>query len=189
MPVVAIRPANGAELPAAPAVVTAPLGVSAVPPEPVDAEDRSGARFSGGRLIAEIIGGVLVGGGLGVAVYEGAGEGVAGVFAGSMVSIAVAPLVEYGVGRLLGGRGSLKMTYIGGFLAFGISTPTAPGGEVLVFVVGEALLPIMSGLFFELNSNTQAQQFQRAHAVTVGLMPRVDRGAVDGAMLGAALRW
>lgn len=162
---------------------------AAMPP-PVDPEEQARwerARFSGGRWVVEMLAGAALGTLAAYGVYTAAGEGVGGAFAGIATGFVVTPLVEWGVGRAMGGQGSLTSSYLGGLIGFSGAAPATQGGEILVLAIAQVLCPITSGLFFEFSSNARARTWQMQHGLTLTVAP-LGRGG-DGAAVGAALRW
>lgn len=180
------REAPLAEPPAAPSDDGAPLAEVPLPP-PVDAKEAAKwerATFSGGRWVVEMLAGATVGTLSAVLMYNAAGGDIGGAAAGIVTSFAVTPLVEYGVGRAMGGRGSLSWTYVGGLIGFSGSAPAAQADPVLVIAIAEVLCPITSGLAFELTSHGAARRWQAEHGLGVAVTPLASR---DGSRLGGAL--
>src|SRR5580698_9635222 len=97
--------------------------------------DESRAHFSSKRLVVEILGGELVGGLTTALTFRGMCDGT-DCFGSAMLAFgadaAVTPLAVWGLGKAMGGEGSLGYAYIGGSLAlapFGVtgSPDESPG--------------------------------------------------------------
>src|ERR1700733_4030101 len=89
--------------------------------------DESHARFSGKRLLVEILGGELVGGLATALTFRGLCDGT-DCFGSAMLAfgadVAVTPLAVWGIGKAMGGDGGLGYAYLGGSIAlspFGVT--------------------------------------------------------------------
>jgi hypothetical protein len=133
------------------------------------AADAESARFSGGRLVLEM----LVSAGAGVLLGYGIERGVCGstaCFGGALLSdvaIAVAvPPIAYGVGALGGGRGSLSSAYWGALLPGSITAGLEAKDPGIGLVLDAALSPILAPLFYEASSGSRAAQMRKELGVT-----------------------
>ncbi len=168
-----------------PIATDAPLAPLAEPAAPEATVQRTAAfvsrgRFSGGRLVVEILASATIGSLVGYGVYSAAGGGdsIGAVFAGLGAEIAVVPLVVYGAGRMMGGEGTLYHSYVCGLLAF--SGPSATTQEAtLSLAVGMALMPVMSAVGYELSSHLQSKKLE---FIANGLLvaPTVGSSGVSG---------
>lgn len=151
-------------------------------PQPVR---RDRGRFSGKRLVVEMLAGAVAGSLVGVATYKAVGgDGVGAVFAGLGAQIAVTPLVAWGTGRAMGGRGTLGFTYVGGLVAF--AGPSATTEQAAVsFAVGMILMPVFSAFAFELSSNMRSKRFETV-AGGLSISPIADRRGISGVQAGLA---
>lgn len=149
----------------------APVPVSAAPvsatPAPrgdsagldFTADDAERARFSGGRLAAGIVGSALGGSAAAYGTYKGiCGDEpcVGGALAGLGANLVVTPLLSYGIGRLMGGRGTFGSVLLGATLGFGIGAPFMTHGNTGL-IIGLALMPIMGPLAFEFSSSGKSR--------------------------------
>ena len=163
-----------------------------------DAHDR--AQFSGGRLVAEILAGAVVGSVAGYGTYESLCDGhdcLGAGLAGAGVNFAVTPLAVWGVGRWMGGDGTLGMTYLGASTALApFSAPGSPDESPadtlqridIEFAISTLLLPVTSSLFFELSSH---MRWKEAHPdAAFAIAPVRDRhGATTGALAELSFRF
>ncbi|HTJ40512.1 MAG TPA: hypothetical protein VL463_00390 [Kofleriaceae bacterium] len=160
--------------------------------QPRDASDDH-ARFSGGRLVAEILAGAVVGSAVAYGTYESLCDGhdcLGAGLAGFGANFAVTPLAVWGVGRWMGGDGTLGMTYLGASTALApFSAPGSPDESPsdtidrinVEFAISTLLLPVTSSLFFELSSHVR---WKEAHPdAAFAIAPVRDRhGATTGAI-------
>lgn len=116
-------------------------------------------KISGARILVGFLGSGLVGGAVGygtIAATCGGEICVGGAVAGMVLDIAVTPLTAWGIGRAMGGEGSLKSTYVGGLLPFALSASVSATDPGVGLGVGMALMPLGSALVFELSSRAKA---------------------------------
>jgi hypothetical protein len=160
--------------------------------------DESRAHFSSKRLVVEILGGELVGGLTTALTFRGMCDGT-DCFGSAMLAFgadaAVTPLAVWGLGKAMGGEGSLGYAYIGGSLAlapFGVTgSPDESPGDALSrleieVAISSILLAPCSALAYEATSQLQ---WSREHAVTVGFQPLRDQRNVNGALAMFSARW
>jgi hypothetical protein len=164
----------------APEPIAAPLQEA---PKMAPSAKSKRARFSGGRLVVEMLAGGLVGGLTGYAAYSAVGgDDIGSVLAGLGANIAVTPLVVYGTGRAMGGQGTLGMSYLGGLIAF--SGPSAtPDQAAVSFAVGMTLMPVTSALMFELSSHIRSKRFETV-ARGISVAPVIGGSGLAGAKVG-----
>lgn len=170
--------------PAAPAMLTPAFQPAALPAPnaaaPIVAgdtvdytmKDAESARFSGGRLFVEILGGAAGGSAAAYGTYRGiCGKDVClgGALAGLGANMVATPLVVYGLGRAMGGRGKLSTTFYGAMLGFGAGAPLMSQGN-LGLAVGVIMMPIMAPLFFEMNSQAQSEEM-KGHLASHTVVP------------------
>lgn len=82
-----------------------------------------------------------------------------GALAGLGANLVVTPLLSYGIGRLMGGRGTFGSVLLGATLGFGVGAPFMANGNTGL-IVGLALMPIMGPLAFEFSSSGRAREMQ-----------------------------
>ncbi len=165
---------------AQPAPLPEPPAPLPEPPAPVP-PDRG--RFSGKRLVVEMLAGAVAGSLVGIGMYKAAGgDGIGAVMAGLGAEIAVTPLVVWGTGRAMGGRGTLGWTYVGGLAAFAGPSMTTEQA-VISFAVGMVMMPVTSALLFEVSSHGRSKRFE-AVARGVAITPVVDQRGVSGVRAG-----
>jgi hypothetical protein len=214
--VVAAAPAPPAAsaLPAAlPAVVPPAYESGPVTPEPAlppvshpDRDERmERARFSGRRMVVELLAGAAVGSLVAYATFDSLCDGTNDCFGASLASaganFAVTPLVTWGVGRWMGGQGTLGFTYLGGSAALGAFAATGSADESpsealarikLELAISTVLLPVTSALIFELSSHagyTRWRTAVQAGHLSIGITPTLARRGVDGAMARVSFRF
>lgn len=159
-------------LPAPVAASPAPRGDSA-PPDFTAAEAES-ARFSGGRLVVGILGSAVGGSAAAYGTYKGiCGDDpcVGGALAGLGANLVVTPLLSYGIGRLMGGRGTFGSVLLGAAIGFGAGAPFMANSNAGL-IVGLALMPIMGPLAFEFSSGAKAREMQM-HLGSLRLSPYI----------------
>jgi hypothetical protein len=148
------------------------------------------AKFSGGRLVVEILAGALVGSLAAVATYNAAGGDIGGAIAALGVNVVSTPLIEWGVGRAMGGQGTLGSAYYGGIVGFGSGGSVSAQSPGAALVVGEIMMPITSALFFEISSNNKARQWELTHHFAATIKPvATPHGDIAGATLTAGWRF
>ncbi|MCE9573733.1 MAG: hypothetical protein K8W52_11310 [Deltaproteobacteria bacterium] len=193
-----VAPRQGSELLDAPAPAVPP------PASTEDAARMERARFSGKRMVVEILAGAAVGSLAAYATYKSLcdGEDCLGAgLAGAGMNFAITPLAVWGVGRWMGGQGSLGWTYLGASAALAPFSAPGPVDETpadtlqrvnIELAVSTLLLPVTSAAFFELSSHVRYARWRaaaRAGDVTFGIAPSYGRRGVDGAMGNLALRF
>jgi hypothetical protein len=109
--------------------------------------------------VLESLTGAVVGSAVAFGIYSAACDDepcVGGAVGGLVANVAITPVAVWGVGRAVGGEGSLGATYLLGMAAFsgGAAAPQAP---LLGLIIGVTLMPFTSALGFELSSNAKAQ--------------------------------
>jgi hypothetical protein len=182
------------------ALALAARGASAQPQaEAPPPNDR--AHFSGGRMVVEILAGALVGSLAGYGTYESLcdGDGCFGAsLAGAGVNFAITPLAVWGVGRAMGGEGTLGMSYLGASIALTpLSMPGSPDETPsdtlnrvgVEFAISTLLLPVTSALMFEVSSHVHWKAAQEGNAALAITPVRDRRGAIDGAIAGLTVRF
>lgn len=142
-----------------------------------------GARFSGKRLVVEI----LVGGAVQTLVAYGTYKStcgdepcLGGALGGWFAGFAVTPLAVWGTGKLMGGEGKLSHAYYGAVPALApFSATEAPIG--LQFALSSVFLPITSAIMYELSSHIASERWTREHAPQLTVRPVGDgyAGAVS----------
>jgi hypothetical protein len=159
--------------------------------------DAERARFSGGRYVVELFasaaGGSLAAyGTLESICGSGAcngdiGRAIGGMLAALGANFVATPLIVAGTGSLMGGRGSVGSAFWGavtGIAAGSLLTPVSPG---LGLAVGVTLMPIISAIFYEMNSNERSkamkQQLKSTAFVPI-VAPIVQRNGVIGVTCG-----
>jgi hypothetical protein len=175
-PVVQPSPTVGAPLP--------------VPVDPVETLANERARFSGKRLALEILGGGLIGGVTSALVFGASCDGH-DCLGASLLSFgadfAVTPLAVYGIGNLMGGRGSLLYSYLGAGPALTPFSMTGPADETpdqtlsrlkLEVTLSTIFLPICSAVLYEATSHFSYVRWQREHGASIALTPVHGSGAM-----------
>lgn len=140
----------------------------------------SRAEFSGKRMLVEMVLGGVVGSLAGAAVYEAAGgdSSVESVLTALGAQMVVTPAVVWSTGRVMGGQGTLRSSYLGGLAAF--AGPAATPEQVEVsFTIGMIIMPITSALFYEISSHISSQRLRRI-TPAVSLSPRVVPDKISG---------
>jgi hypothetical protein len=141
------------------------------------AADAERATFSGGRMTVEILSGAV---GSGLASYGtlkaicGKEICLGGAIAALGVSIIAAPTITYGVGRLMGGRGTYLSTILGAGFAFMLSAPFSAANPTAGTAIGLLLIPITAPLMYEINSNQNSRDMKarlRISSITPGVVP------------------
>jgi hypothetical protein len=109
------------------------------------------------------------------------------VIAGLGSEIAVTPLVVWGTGKAMGGRGTLGSAYLGATAAFAGPSAT-PEQAVVSLAVGMVLMPLTSALVYEVSSHVRSKRFE-AIANSVAIAPIVDSYGVSGVRAGLSFRF
>jgi hypothetical protein len=106
----------------------------------------------------------------------GSGEScLGGAFAGAGVDVVATPLVIWGLGGAMGGRGDLPSTFVGSMLSFLVASPLVSKDADLALGVSLALMPVSGSLIYELRSDQAsrglriAQRSSRLPVRLVGL--------------------
>ncbi len=153
------------------------------------------ARFSGKRFVIETLGGEVVGAlvtGLTFNVLCSGDDCLGSAFASFGMNVAVTPLAVWGIGKAMGGEGSLGYSYLGASIAlapFSVTgaadeSPSDALGRVEVeTIVSSILLAPCSALMYEMTSQ---MTWSREHALNVAVRPI---HGFDGAAAMISLRW
>jgi len=151
-------------------------------------DDAERGRLDVGRYALEVLVGVAAGAAVSYGVYGamcGDGDCFDAALAGMGADALVAPLAIWGIGRALGGRGDLVLTYLGGLTAF--SGASAPADPALGVAVGMVVMPLTSALLFELTSQIAsvraAAELAARSRWRAGVAPIYGRGGLQGANL------
>jgi hypothetical protein len=161
---------------------------------PADAER---ARFSGGRYVVELLasgaGGSLAAYGTIAAICgSGAcdadvGRAIGGFLAALGANVVTTPLIVAGTGALMGGRGSVGSAFWGAVTGMAVGGLLTTASPVLGLAVGVTLMPIVSPLFYERDSNERAKgmkQQLKSAAIVPSVAPIVQRNGVTGVTCG-----
>jgi hypothetical protein len=186
-------------------VMTAPAAAAANPHHsPPAGEPMQAARFSGKRLVIEMLAGAAVGSIAAYATFEVLCSGTdcfGASLAGAAVNFAITPLAVWGTGRWAGGQGTVGMTYLGGSVAFAaFSVPGQPNEAPsdtlnrvkIELAISTLVLPVTSAAFFELSSHLGYERWRSAAAagnLAFGVVPTYDRHGMAGAMGQLSLRF
>jgi hypothetical protein len=138
------------------------------------------------EIITSFVGGGLVGYGT-MAGICGGDICFGGALAGLGAEVVTMPLITYGVGSLMGGRGSLGSAYLGGLTGFGAGCAATAQDSTLGLALGVLLMPIVAPIFYEMNSSANATSALYAGPVmTVRPFagPLLYRQASPGALIG-----
>ena len=174
----------------APAAAVAPAAAEAPPSAEADRMHR--ARFSGKRLLVEIVAGALVGSVVSYLTFEATcsdGDDCFGAaFLAFGANVAITPIAVWGVGNLMDGQGSLGWTYLGASVALAPFSATGPVDETpaealqrikIELVVATIALPITSALLYELSSGLKFMRWRQREAA-IGVTPIAGSGGIDG---------
>ncbi len=168
------------------------------PPAPADSTAEDPARFSVGRLFAEMGAGIVLGSGSAYLIANSLCDGsvggcLGGFLGGTASSIFVGSLGVWGTGQLMGGEGGYGATLVGELLPFAFTAPFA--GSPVAFGMALALGPVTAAFAFEVNSSASvaappaaATRTNQQATITVRpvLAPLVsDNGRTRGGMVGA----
>jgi hypothetical protein len=130
------------------------------PPAAVAHAPAGRGKASGVRFVVNMLGSGLVGGAAAYGTMAAACGGgelcLGGSVGGALVNIGVTPLAAWGLGRAMGGRGDLGMTYVGGLLPFTATAPIAVESPGAALGVSLVLMPVTSALTFELSSHMKS---------------------------------
>lgn len=178
----------------APPAAVAPAPAAAEPGRNADADRMHRARFSGKRLLVEIVAGALVGSVVSYLTFEATcsdGDDCFGAaFLAFGANVAVTPIAVWGVGNLMDGQGSLGWTYLGASVALAPFSATGPVDETpaealqrikIELIVATIALPITSALLYELSSGLKFVRW-RQRETAVGVTPIAGSGGIDGVM-------
>ena len=186
VPALEAAPAPFSPLPAAPRLDTAQ------PPVDFTLEDAERARFSGGRFVVEMFVSGVGGAAAGYATYKAMCDRepcVGGFLGAAAVETVGTPLLAYGIGQMMGGRGSLMTTYFVGLLGFTATGPLVDKNPALALTISFGLLPILSPLGYEVSSGTRSQAMRKALGVarvSPVVVPILHGSGVVGGALGLA---
>jgi hypothetical protein len=172
---------------------TEPTATSPMPSAPAAPEvprsPHERARFSGKRLVLEILGGELTGSIATALTFKGLCDGTdcfGSAIAAFGVNLAVTPLAVWGIGAAMGGEGSLGYTYLGASVALTPFSVTGSADESpadalsrlsIEVWMSSILLAPCSALIYEASSHGR---WSREHAINVSLKPIRDRENVSG---------
>jgi hypothetical protein len=182
------QPAPG-PLPIPPSAEVAPVG-----PSPSEEAAIERARWSGKRLAVEILVGELAGGLLTYGAYE-ATDSVAAAWASGF---ALTPIVVWGTGRIMGGRGSLLHTYLGAGPALAPLAAPAPPDETpgesierleLQMTIASIALPICNAIMFEVSSQIASTRWRQKYQPVVSVQPVGNGGELAGAVGSFAIQF
>jgi hypothetical protein len=172
------------------------------PPPNTDAAHMDGARFSGKRFVVEILAGGALGSLVAYGTYSslcGRGDCTGAALAGFGMNFAVTPLAVWGVGRAMGGEGTLGWTYLGASTALAPFSVSGPADEStsdmiaridLEFAMSALFLPITSSLFYELSSHLHYKQWRASQPAGFAIAPVYgEHHHVTGALGQVSLSW
>jgi hypothetical protein len=174
---------------------TVPLARPA--PDPVETEKMDRARFSGKRLAVEILAGEAAGLLTSFLLCNDSscpGDGWVAFGA----DFAVTPLVVWGVGTAMGGRGSLAYSYLGASPAVTpLSMPGSPDespADTLSRIRTEAavsalLLPVCSAVLYEATSHFASVRWRTEHAPMLTVRPLLHHDGLAGGVGALSLRF
>jgi hypothetical protein len=186
----------------------APPVAAAPSPTPGDGErdEVLHMRFSGKRLVVEMLTGALVGSlvayGTFDALCEEGSDCFGAAFGAYAANTLVTPLAVWGTGHWMGGGGSLTWTYMGGLLplaAFsaGPSSPDETYADTLQrtkvqLAVATFLLPVTTALLFEVSSQVHYARWMQLHGMAnanLSMAPVFGRSGVEGLTLGTSFQF
>jgi hypothetical protein len=177
--------------------VTTAASQTRLAPDPVEARDMDRARFSGKRLVLEILAGEAAG--LLTTFLlcnDSSCPGDGWIAFGA--DFAVTPLAVWGVGTALGGRGSLGYAYLGASPALTpLSMPGSPDespADTLSRIRTEAmvsalLLPVCSAVLYEATSHFASVRWRTEHAPQLTVRPVIGHDGVTGGVGALSLRF
>ncbi len=128
----------------------------------------------------------------GYATYKGMcdREPCPGGFLGAAaVEMVGTPLLAYGTGQMMGGRGSLMTTYLVGLLGFTATAPLVDKNPALALTISFGVLPILSALGYEASSGARSREMRKALGVahlSPVVLPILHGSGVVGGTLGLA---
>ena len=157
-------PGPGSTAGETPQPAIAPGSASLPAPPPSEASDEVAkarrAKASAPRFIVETLASGLGGALLAYGTFKAAcgnASCLGGAIGGMAVNIAISPLVAWGVGNAMGGKGSLGMTYVVGLAPF--MAAAGPGIDPLTLLgVEMALEPLCAAIGYEVSSQMAASK-------------------------------
>jgi hypothetical protein len=173
------------------------LQVTATAPEPAEVQKMDRARFSGTRFAVELLAGGAAGLLTSLTLCNGSscpGDG----FVAFGVDLAVTPLVIWGIGGAMGGRGSLMYSYVGASVAVTpLSMPGSPDEAPIDTInrintevaISAVLLPICSAVLYEASSHFTSVRWRNEHAPQIALRPLNGRDGLNGGLGTLSLRF
>jgi hypothetical protein len=192
-------PNNVATGAAPPSTPTVPATASSSP-VPINARlspthaDNDRARFSGVRLVVEIVTSAVGGVAIGYGTLKGiCGKEVClgGALAALGAEVVATPVITYGAGRLMGGRGTFTSTITGAALALTVGGALTPQDPTTGLAIGMTLMPILAPISFEASSHANAKgDVPKATGLRVTPFAAPLRGAsgMQGVLLGVTGR-
>jgi hypothetical protein len=182
--------AAGASQPAPPTAAAPAHETGGYGDEDSSAADVESAKFNVGRLVVEILVSGVGGGAAAYGTYVAICQDdpcFGGAMAGMGVNILATPLLAWGTGELMGGDGSLLLTFGAGLLGFTATAPISSDNPMLALQIALAVMPILAPIGYEITSHVRAGKRERARELTrlsPTLVPlRAKDGAIDGALL------
>jgi hypothetical protein len=177
--------------------------LAAPPPEvaPGELARMRRARFSGKRFVVESLGGGLAGGLASYAVFRALcpeGGCMGGAIAAMTANMAVTPLGVWGIGKAMGGQGSLLSSYYGlavaGVALHDQGSPDETPAETieridLQLTIFTIALPFASALCYEVSSHLNWSRWYREHQGSLSVTPIGGAGSPSGAVASMAFRF
>jgi hypothetical protein len=166
------------------------------------------AKFSGARLVVEVLAGATVGGLAAYSMYAGLcnpnDNCVLAAWGGAATELVVTPLVVSSVGGWMGGQGSFWASFLLSVPALiPMTIPNAPDADFAQMsshartglIIMTSLTPLFSAAGYELMSHIRARQtlrtneWQRSAPVTVGFVPLQGPGGLTGGLSSFSFRF
>ena len=160
---------------------------------PFTREDADRAGFNGGRYAVEVlvsgIGGSLAAYGTFEAMCGSGQSGclLGGSFAALGANIVGTPLLVYGMGAAMGGRGSLGSAFMGALIPLGVAGSLTTVDPIVALAIGVALMPFISPLTYELSSNARSREMKAQLGTTAfqpTLVPVMHEQRIVGGTMG-----
>jgi hypothetical protein len=110
-----------------------------------------------------------------------------GALAAMGVELVATPLLAYGTGRLMGGKGTFLATLTIGLLGFTATTPLSIENPNLALVISFAVMPILAPIGFELSSSVRSREMRAQLGIgklTPMVVPVFRGSDVTGAVIG-----
>ena len=167
-------------------------------PPPTQTDDKQSEHWSTKRFLVETLAGEVVGGIASALTFSAACDGTdctGSAIASFGVNIAITPLAVWGVGKAMGGAGSLGYSYLGASIALAPFSVTGSADETpadalsrveIEVAVSSILLAPCSALMYELTSQVR---WTRDHAVGLAVHPLHDHDGLSGAVGVITARW